>query len=192
MWRFGSLADVDFKRAKSASTGRHLRESAAFRWTMRRYRRQLKMLCKNKRCMREIGMHYWGDGYCSERCFHNSVSRANGARDEDYLSDPSDPTGRRAIARTRDEIDAMLEACDIDPHLPRIIYLARREFGIRISDMLEAAKIDKRLPKIILMRRQRCTFKVIGKACELDASQCNRIMARATHRMLRSCGLAQN
>lgn len=89
------------------------------------------MLCKNRRCMRPLGDHYWGAGYCCERCFHDSVSRANGARDIDYLSDPTDPTGRRAIAETREEIDALQDAMELDERLPRIVYLYRRGFSLR-------------------------------------------------------------
>lgn len=122
------------------------------------------MLCKNKRCMRPMDGHYWGDGYCSERCYHNSVSRADGVRDEDYLSDPTDPTGRRAIARTRDEIDAMLDAFAIDARLPKIIYLRRRGYS----------------------------WVAVGRACKCSHMTCYRLLDSVTPRLLRSCGLAQN
>ena len=119
------------------------------------------MLCKNKRCMRPMDGHYWGDGFCSERCYHDSISRADGVRDEDYLSDPTDPTGRRAIARTRDEIDAMLDAFDIDARLPKIIYLRRRGYSLR----------------------------AVGKACHISYQSVDNILDKLTTRMLHSVGL---
>lgn len=119
------------------------------------------MLCKNKRCLRPLVGHYWGAGYCSERCYHNSVSRAARVRDEDYLSDPTDPTGRRAIARTRDEIDAMLDACAIDARLPRIIYLRRRGYSLR----------------------------AVAKAWQMSESGVRKLLGKCAPRMLRSVGL---
>jgi hypothetical protein len=76
----------------------------------------------------------------------------------DRLCDPTDPTGRRVIAETRDEIDAMLEARDIDARLPRIIYLRRRgrswkAAGVACGITRQAvAKIVDRLPLSLLKR----------------------------------------
>jgi hypothetical protein len=116
------------------------------------------MICKNKRCRREITEHYWGDGFCCYDCFHAARNMADGEVEADRLCDPTDPTGRRVIAETRDEIDAMLEARNIDARLPRIIYLRRRgrswkAAGVACGITRQAvAKIVDRLPLSLLKR----------------------------------------
>jgi len=79
----------------------------------------------------------------------------------DRLSDPTDATGQRAIAETRDEIDAMLEAASVDPRLPRIIYLRKRAF----------------------------TYSAIGLRCGITGVRVYQILLRLTPNMLQACGL---
>jgi hypothetical protein len=119
------------------------------------------MICKNKRCGRVIGEHYWGEGYCTSRCMSDSMRRVNGEKMSDRLSDPTDPTGRRAIAETVDEIDAMLEAAAIDSRLPRIIYL----------------------------RRRRMSWRKVDKACNVTENTCRRLLDSVSLRLLKQCGL---
>ncbi len=90
--------------------------------------------CRNKRCNRPLKVHYWGEGYCSRDCMQRCLKYGDGERMADMLCDPTDPTGQRIIAATRDEIDAMLEAFDIDKRLPRIIYLLKRGKSMRQID----------------------------------------------------------
>ena len=81
-------------------------------------------LCKNKQCRTQLGAFHWLDGYCSEQCARVD----NDADWEDCrpLYDPTDPTGQRVIAQNLDEVDAMLAAAEIDPRLPKLIYLRKR------------------------------------------------------------------
>ena len=93
-------------------------------------RKNKKMaLCKNEACRATLSEHHWGDGYCSRKCMAGGLD--DGERVDDYLHDPTDPTGNRAIAKTADEVDAMLEAHAIDPRLPKIIYLRKRGMTFR-------------------------------------------------------------
>lgn len=119
------------------------------------------MICKNRRCGVVLTEHYWGEGYCSRDCMQRAMRYGDGEHLADRLSDPTDATGQRAIAETRDEIDAMLEAASVDSRLPRIIYLRKRDW----------------------------TYRAIGRATGMHASTCNRIIDRATPNLLQACGL---
>lgn len=121
------------------------------------------MICKNKRCRVVLGAHYWGDGYCSSDCMHHCMTYGDGERMSDRLSDPTDPTGQRAISETADETDAMLEA----------------------------AEIDYRLPKIIYLRRRGKSWCEIGRACKCSHMTCYRIIHLVTPKLLRACGLQE-
>ncbi len=119
------------------------------------------MICLNRRCRQVIGDHYWGAGYCCERCYFQSASNVEGETRADRLCDPTDPTGRTLITRTRDETDAMLEA----------------------------AEIDGRLPKIIYLRKRGLTIRKLAPQCGCDESTCRRLLKRAAPNLLRACGL---
>ena len=47
------------------------------------------------------------------------------------LLDPTDATGNRSICKNRDEVDAMLDAAEIDPRLPKIIYLRKQGMSLQ-------------------------------------------------------------
>lgn len=117
--------------------------------------------CKNRRCMRELHEHYWGDGYCSQSCFHLCMQHGNGEVEADYLCDPSDPKGERAIAKTRDEIDAMLAL----------------------------AEIDQRLPKIVYLRKRHKSYRAIEERCGISHQTCYRLLHSVTRSVLSACGL---
>jgi hypothetical protein len=117
------------------------------------------MLCLNPKCHAVLTEYQWGEGYCSKLCMASRLDK--GERISDCLHDR---TGRLAdVARTADEVDAFMEALELDPRLPRIIYL----------------------------RRAGKTFRQIGPAMapKIDAATCNRILASATPKLLRRCGL---
>ena len=116
-------------------------------------------LCKNRRCMAQLTQCQWGDGYCSKKCMSDDLPKNE--KIDDYLHDPTDPTGRRAVAKTADEVDAMLEAYAIDPRLPKIIYLKRRGKSLRY----------------------------IGTACKISHMECYRLLKNVTPNLLRQCGL---
>lgn len=92
-----------------------------------------------------------------QRC----LKYGNGEGMDDMLCDPTDPTGQRIIAASRDEIDAMLEAFDIDKRLPRIIYLRRRGTTYRLT----ACKIG------------------------IAESTVRKILAKCAPKLLQACGL---
>lgn len=116
-------------------------------------------LCKNRRCMVQLGESFWGEGYCSRRC----LSQADGY-DSDVdrpLLDPTDPTGQREICRNLDEIDAMTEAADIDPRLPKIIYLRKRgqtyrQIAAAMEPGISHQAVDKILAKLTRKHLRRC------------------------------------
>lgn len=116
-------------------------------------------LCKNRCCMAPLGEHYWGDGYCSRRCL---------SQDDGYdpdtdkpLLDPNDPTGHAEICRNHDEVDAMLEAAEIDPRLPKIIY----------------------------MRKRGRTHQSIGAQLGIGEAGVRKILQKCDSKLLRNCGL---
>ena len=87
-------------------------------------------LCKNDMCMKPLKYEYWLDGYCSERC---ATAAVDYDPDEDSpLLDPTDATGNRSICKNRDEVDAMLDAVEIDPRLPKIIMLRKQGKSLRV------------------------------------------------------------
>lgn len=106
------------------------------------------MLCKNSWCMAPLTQYQWGDGYCSRHCMSADLSK--GEKVSDYLHDPTDPTGRKAVAKTADEVDAFLEAHAIDPRLPKIIYLKRRgATNQKIGDSLNPKIVESMVRKIL-------------------------------------------
>ena len=116
-------------------------------------------LCLNNRCRTPLRASYWGEGYCSERCWHNATI---GDRAGDVpLKDPNDPTGEREIAHNQNEVDALIEAMAVDP----------------------------RLPKIIFLRKQGKTLREVGKACELSEGAVRKILSKCARKSLRDCGL---
>ena len=127
------------------------------------------MICANPKCRRQVDPREglggsltrsdWAGAYCSRACFRATLRKGEHIRD--MLHDPTDPTGRRTIARNADEIDAMMEAHGIDARLPRIIY----------------------------WRKRGLTYRAVAARCGVDASTCNRILALATPKLLRECGL---
>lgn len=117
------------------------------------------MLCKNSRCMAPLTQYQWGDGYCSKHCMASDLPK--GEKVSDYLHDPTDPTGRNAVAKTADEVDAFMEAYAIDPRLPKIIYL----------------------------RRRKQTLRQIGCACKISHEMVDKILQKLTPNHLRRCGL---
>ena len=114
------------------------------------------MLCLNPRCRKPLSEYQWGEGYCSGECMEVCLDKG-----ANLTMSLHDPTGQTIVAFDEDEVDAMLEAAEIDPRLPRIIYL----------------------------RKQRQTYRAIGTAMGIDASTCNRILHSATRKLLRRCGL---
>lgn len=121
------------------------------------------MICKNKRCRRVLAEHYWGEGYCCSDCMHTCMIYGEGEVMADRLTDPTDPTGQRVIADTLDEIDAMLEAAEIDNRLPRIIYFRRRGLS----------------------------YRAIDKACHCGPMVCYRLLKSVTPSLLHACGLSK-
>lgn len=119
------------------------------------------MICKNRRCGVVLTEHYWGEGYHSRDCMQRAMRAGEGEHFADQLTDPTDPTGQRLIADSRDEIDAMLEAASVDPRLPRIIYLRKRDW----------------------------TYRAIGKALRVSKSSVDRILRLGTPNLLHACGL---
>ena len=117
------------------------------------------MLCKNSRCMAQLGDHHWGDGYCSSRCMR--ADAVTEPRADGPLMDPTDPTGKQEIARNRDEIDAMLALAEIDPRLPRIVY----------------------------MRKRRVAYREIGRKCGMGHMAVARLLQSVTPNLLHACGL---
>ena len=87
-------------------------------------------LCKNPRCMAPLGEHHWLDGYCSRRCAQTWMTEDD-AEACAPLMDPTDPTHQREICKNLDEVDAMLYMAEIDPRLPKIIYLRKRGKTLR-------------------------------------------------------------
>ena len=79
--------------------------------------------------MKPLGSYHWRDGYCSKRCSETDIDYDE---EEEYpLLDPTDPDGTRLICETRDEVDAMLDAAEIDPRLPKMIYLKNQGLSLR-------------------------------------------------------------
>ena len=115
--------------------------------------------CKNPACMVLIGANHWVAGYCSQRCANNHG--ADTAQAE--LKDPTDPDGRRVIAANSSEIDAMLFAGEVDPRLPKIIYLRKRGLSLR--------QIGRKLNP------------------SLHPEECNRIIHKAPQEILKACGV---
>ena len=118
------------------------------------------MICLNVRCRRVIGQHFFGEGYCCRDCWHDAEwsSEREGAGP---LLDPSDPTGRREIAANADQVDAMMEA----------------------------AQIDKRLPLIIYLRRRKMSFDAIGVRCGVTGVRVYQILDSLTSKQRQACGL---
>lgn len=118
-------------------------------------------LCKNPVCQQPLGSVHWVDGYCSKRCALTAVE--DGEPEALPLLDPTDPTGRREIARNRDEVDALLYLAELDPRLPRLVYL--RKLGLKL--------------------------RAIGAAMRpaMNAMACYRLLRTVTPNLLRSCGL---
>lgn len=115
--------------------------------------------CKNRKCGAILSGHYWGDGYCSYRCMHNTLPPE--MDDDDAVHDPTDPTGHRVVCRTRGEMAAMIEAAAIHPKLPKIIY----------------------------MRKRHKTYRDIGKECHIDEKTVRNILRKSARNLLRECGL---
>ena len=118
-------------------------------------------LCKNNMCKRPLKYEYWLDGYCSERCAMSAVDYD--PKEDRPLYDPTDATGNRAICKNRDEVDAMLAAAEIDPRLPKIIYL----------------------------RKQGLSYRAIGRSMTPITSDqtCRRLLNRVARKDLQACGL---
>jgi len=123
------------------------------------------MICANPKCRRQVDPREgsggsltrsdWAGAYCSRACFRATLRKGEHIRD--MLHDPTDPTGRRTIARNADEIDAMMEAHGIDARLPRIIYwrkrgLTYRSIAVRcgISDCAVSNILRKLTPKLLI------------------------------------------
>lgn len=87
--------------------------------------------CKNPKCQQTLKDTHWVDGYCCRRCAMASVD--DGEDEAAPLLDPTDATGRREIARNRDEVDAMLYLAELDPRLPRLVYLRKRGLSLRAA-----------------------------------------------------------
>ena len=121
------------------------------------------MLCLNPRCPnqpRSLGEHFFGAGYCCRDCWHDSQS-ASAREGAEPLLDPTDPTGQREIARNLDEVDAMLEAMEVDRRLPRIIYLLRGKM----------------------------TKVAAASECHMPESTLRHILCSCDGKLLRRCGL---
>ena len=114
------------------------------------------MLCLNPRCRKPLSEYQWGEGYCSGECMD-----AHLAKGETVTQCLHDPTGHYRVAETTDEIDAMLEAAEIDPRLPRIIYF----------------------------RKQRKPFRFIAHGLCVDEKTVRNILAKSARKLLRRCGL---
>ena len=114
------------------------------------------MLCLNPKCRATLREYQWGEGYCSGECMEVCLDK--GATLTQSLHDPS---GQYTVADTLDEVDAMLEAAEIDARLPRIIYL----------------------------RKQRKSYRVIGADIGVSHMECYRILHSVTRKLLRRCGL---
>lgn len=118
------------------------------------------MICKNRKCRALLKDHHWGDGYCSRACLHS----ADREESEAYQNpvDPNSPAAfMQEMERNAAFFDAMYEAFDIDPLLPRIIYL-------RIGG---------------------ATYREVGKMCGISGMQCYRLMKSVTRKVLKACGL---
>ena len=102
----------------------------------------------------------WLGKYCSLTCAREDNRK--GWKDCAPLYDPTDPNGERAIAKNRDETDAMIEAAAIHPQLPRIIMLRKR--GKTQRDIAAA-----------------CNFK--------SKTSVTKILKKAPCNLLRECGL---
>jgi len=127
-------------------------------------------ICANPDCRRVLTVRVspiggsltrndWAGAYCSRACFR--VTLRKGEHIRDMLHDPTDPTGRRTIARNADEVDAMMEAHGVDARLPRIIYL----------------------------RKQHKTYRTIALRCNLSETAVRVIMGKCAPKLLRECGL---
>ncbi len=79
--------------------------------------------CKRCNCVYH-GASWLGE-YCSQRCAYDD--NRDGWKDCAPLYDPNDPTGSGVIAANRNEVEAMLAAGAIDPRLPKIIMLRKRD-----------------------------------------------------------------
>jgi len=65
------------------------------------------------------------------------------------LLDPTDPTGQTEIARNQDEIELMLEAAEINPALPRALYLLRSRNGKKGKSIRTVAR-EMKMPHTTL------------------------------------------
>ncbi len=86
-------------------------------------------LCKNRRCMKQLGDSHWGEGYCSRRC----MATAPGYDPDESapLMDPTDPTGQWEICKNLDEVDFMMRCAEIHPQLPKMLYLKKKKKSLR-------------------------------------------------------------
>ncbi len=115
------------------------------------------MLCLNRKCRRPLSEYQWGEGYCSSECMAACLDK--GATMTESLHEPT--TGE-TICRCADEIDAFLEAMEIDPRLPRIIYLRRKRKSLScIGNLYGVSKqaIDAALHRLTPKMRARLRLR---------------------------------
>jgi len=113
------------------------------------------MICLNPKCGAVLTEYQWGEGYCSKGCMAACLDR--GERISDMLHGPCG----RVVAETADEVDAMLEAMEVDRRLPRIIYLLRGKM----------------------------TKVAAASECHMPESTLRHILCSCDGKLLRRCGL---
>jgi len=64
--------------------------------------------------------------------------------------------------------------------------------AIQMDAMRDAFDIDPRLPRIIYMRRAGHTFRAIGREFDITAPAVYKILGRLTPKLLTLCGLRRN
>ena len=117
-------------------------------------------LCKNNMCKRPLKYEYWLDGYCSERCATAAVDYD--PKEDCPLLDPTDPTGNRSICKNRDEVDAMLAAAEIDPRLPKIIYLKKQGLSNRVIGRQIIPPVCEKTVRNLLNKSARKDLRACG------------------------------
>lgn len=146
------------------------------------------MICLNPNCGAALKTYQWGEGYCSPECMRACL---DGQRFSEALHGEHGASDLAAeLRKDADLADAMHDALAVSPDLPRRLLGWTRDTA-RIIAFVEAAKIDARLPEIIWQRTKRQTYAEIGNSLGMDASTCNRILQRATWKLLRRCGLTR-
>ena len=140
----------------------------------------------NPKCRAVLSGCQWGEGYCSPGC---EMECSDGMPLRDMMHGArGSPDVAAQLRANADLCDAMNEALAIDAGLPRRLLGYTHDPG-RLIAFVDAARIDARLPEIIYQRTKRQTYAEIGASMGIDASTCNRIVARATRNVLRRCGL---